>query len=81
MRNLYAWVVKNPKKILIFFLILAVFGAIFQNFVEVNYDRTVLTGGGHHSSRRGTAAHLTGKRKVEYEIFEAKQRYDFVVSV
>ncbi len=38
MRKFYTWVVNNPKKIMIFFLILAVAGAILQNFVSVNYD-------------------------------------------
>ena len=31
-------VVKNPKKIIVFFIALAVAGAIMQNFVRVNYD-------------------------------------------
>lgn len=40
MRKLYSWVVRNPKKILVFFFVLAVCGAILQNLVEVNYDMT-----------------------------------------
>lgn len=40
MRNIYGWVVKNPKKILLLFIILAVAGAILQNLVAVNYDMT-----------------------------------------
>lgn len=38
MRKFYSWVVSNPKKLLIFFITLAVCGAILQNLVEVNYD-------------------------------------------
>lgn len=38
MRKFYSWVVKNPKKIIVFFLILAVCGAVLQKLVEVNYD-------------------------------------------
>ncbi|MGN1319903.1 MAG: RND family transporter [Acutalibacteraceae bacterium] len=40
MRKFYSWVVNNPKKILVFFLVLAVCGTILQNLVEVNYDMT-----------------------------------------
>lgn len=40
MRKLYSWVVKNPKKILVFFFLLAICGAVLQNLVEVNYDMT-----------------------------------------
>lgn len=38
MRKFYSWVVRNPKKILLFFLVLAVCGAVLQNLVEVNYE-------------------------------------------
>ena len=38
MRTFYTWVVHNPKKILVFFLTLAVAGALLQNLVTVNYD-------------------------------------------
>ena len=38
MRKFYSWVVKNPKKILLFFFVLAIAGAILQNFVGVNYE-------------------------------------------
>lgn len=38
MRKFYSRVVRNPKKIIVFFLALAVVGAILQNFVAVNYD-------------------------------------------
>ena len=38
MQKFYSWVVKNPKKILVFFFMLAVCGALLQNLVEVNYD-------------------------------------------
>ncbi|MGN0660315.1 MAG: RND family transporter [Oscillospiraceae bacterium] len=38
MRKFYSRVVRNPKKILVIFIILAVCGAILQSFVEVNYD-------------------------------------------
>ncbi|MGN0320230.1 MAG: RND family transporter [Lachnospira sp.] len=40
MRKFYSWVVKNPKKILVVFIIMAVAGAILQNLVEVDYDMT-----------------------------------------
>lgn len=40
MRKFYSWVVKNPKKILVFFFVLAICGAVLQNLVEVNYDMT-----------------------------------------
>lgn len=38
MRKFYSWVVRNPKKILVFFFLLAIAGAILQNLVEVNYE-------------------------------------------
>lgn len=38
MRKVYSRIVNNPKKILVFFLILAICGAVLQNLVEVNYD-------------------------------------------
>ncbi|MGN0406137.1 MAG: RND family transporter [Bariatricus sp.] len=38
MQKFYAKVVNNQKKILVFFLAMAVVGAILQSFVEVNYD-------------------------------------------
>ncbi|MGN1126154.1 MAG: RND family transporter, partial [Ruminococcus sp.] len=38
MRKFYTWVVKNPKKILITFILLAVAGAVLQNLVDVNYN-------------------------------------------
>lgn len=38
MRKLYSFIVRNLKKIIVFFLILAVSGAVLQNFVEVNYN-------------------------------------------
>lgn len=38
MKKFYGWIVNNPKKILVIFVILAVCGAILQNLVEVNYD-------------------------------------------
>ncbi|MGN0369327.1 MAG: RND family transporter [Butyrivibrio sp.] len=38
MKKFYSRIVRNPKKILIFFIILAVCGAVLQNLVEVNYD-------------------------------------------
>ncbi|MGN1082768.1 MAG: RND family transporter, partial [Candidatus Avispirillum sp.] len=34
------WVVNNQKKILVFFAVLALCGAVLQNLVEVNYDMT-----------------------------------------
>ena len=40
MRRFYSWVVRNPKKIIVFFVICAVCGAVLQNFVSVNYDMT-----------------------------------------
>lgn len=40
MRRFYGWVVNNPKKILILFIIMALAGAVLQNLVEVNYDMT-----------------------------------------
>ena len=40
MRKFYSWVVRNPKKILVLFFLLAIAGAILQNLVEVNYDMT-----------------------------------------
>lgn len=40
MRKIYSWVVKNPKKILVIFILLAVCGAVLQNAVTVNYDMT-----------------------------------------
>lgn len=40
MRKFYSLVVKNPKKILVLFIILALCGAVLQNLVEVNYDMT-----------------------------------------
>ncbi|MGN0114181.1 MAG: RND family transporter, partial [Acutalibacteraceae bacterium] len=38
MRKFYTWVTNNPKKILVFFILLAVVGAVFQNLVDVNYN-------------------------------------------
>lgn len=38
MRKFYSFIVRNPKKIIVFFLILAVCGAVLRNFVEVNYN-------------------------------------------
>lgn len=38
MRKFYTGVVRNPKKILVFFIVLAIAGAILQNLVAVNYD-------------------------------------------
>lgn len=38
MRKFYSWVVRNPKKIIVFFLILAVCGVVLKNLVKVNYD-------------------------------------------
>lgn len=38
MKKFYSWVVNNPKKILVFFITLAVAGAIMQSYVAVNYD-------------------------------------------
>lgn len=38
MRKFYSFVVRNPKKIIVLFLVLAVSGAVLQNFVEVNYN-------------------------------------------
>ncbi len=38
MQKFYSWVVRNPKKLLVFFFMLAVCGALLQNLVEVNYD-------------------------------------------
>lgn len=38
MRKFYSWVVNNPKKIIVFFTVLAIVGAVFQNLVDVNYD-------------------------------------------
>ena len=38
MRKFYSVVVNNPKKISVFFLSLAILGAVLQNFVSVNYD-------------------------------------------
>ncbi len=40
MRKLYVWIVNNPKKILIVFIIMALAGAVLQNLVEVNYNMT-----------------------------------------
>lgn len=40
MRKFYSLVVKNPKKILVLFIILDLCGAVLQNLVEVNYDMT-----------------------------------------
>ncbi|MGM9596214.1 MAG: RND family transporter [Eubacteriales bacterium] len=40
MRKFYSCIVRNPKKILVIFLVLALCGAILQNLVEVNYDMT-----------------------------------------
>ncbi|MBE7056114.1 MAG: hypothetical protein E7388_01560 [Ruminococcaceae bacterium] len=40
MRKFYTWVVNNPKKILITFVLLALIGAVLQSFVKVNYDMT-----------------------------------------
>ncbi|MGN1450646.1 MAG: MMPL family transporter, partial [Eubacteriales bacterium] len=40
MRKIYYWIVRNPKKILVFFFLAAVCGAFLQNLVEVNYDMT-----------------------------------------
>lgn len=50
MRKFYSWVVKNPKKILVFFLVLAICGGILQNLVEVNYDMTDYLPDGTHST-------------------------------
>lgn len=38
MQKFYSRVVSNPKKILVFFVAMAVVGAILQSFVKVNYD-------------------------------------------
>lgn len=38
MRKFYSVVVNNPKKISVFFLSLAILGAVLQNFVSVNYE-------------------------------------------
>ncbi|MGM9564367.1 MAG: RND family transporter [Faecousia sp.] len=38
MRKIYGWIVNNPKKILVIFVILAACGAVLQGLVEVNYD-------------------------------------------
>lgn len=38
MGKIYSWVVNNPKKIIVIFVILAIAGAILQNLVEVNYN-------------------------------------------
>ena len=38
MRKIYSKIVNYPKTILTIFLVLAVTGAILQNFVGVNYD-------------------------------------------
>ncbi|MGN0141758.1 MAG: RND family transporter [Roseburia sp.] len=38
MRKFYSWVVNNPKKILVFFIALAIAGAILQNLVAVDYN-------------------------------------------
>ncbi|MGN1080569.1 MAG: RND family transporter, partial [Acutalibacteraceae bacterium] len=38
MRKFYSWVVNNPKKILVFFLVTAACSAVLQTQVEVNYD-------------------------------------------
>lgn len=40
MRKFYTWVVGNPKKIMIIFVVLALLGAVLQNLVDVNYDMT-----------------------------------------
>ncbi|MDD6262718.1 MAG: MMPL family transporter [Clostridiales bacterium] len=40
MRKIYSWIVGNPKKILVFFFLAAVCGAVLHNLVEVNYDMT-----------------------------------------
>lgn len=38
MRKFYSVVVNNPKKILVFFISLAILGAVLQSFVSVNYE-------------------------------------------
>ena len=38
MRKFYSLVVRNPKKIIVFFLILTVLGAVLKNLVTVNYN-------------------------------------------
>lgn len=38
MRKFYSWVVRNPKKILVFFFLFAFTGAILKNLVVVNYE-------------------------------------------
>lgn len=38
MQKFYSKVVSNQNKILVFFVVLAVAGAILQGFVKVNYD-------------------------------------------
>lgn len=38
MRKFYSQIVNHPKKIIVFFIALAIAGAILQNFVGVNYD-------------------------------------------
>lgn len=50
MRRFYTWVVKNPKKILVFFVALALAEAILQNLVQVNYDMTAYLPEGSHST-------------------------------
>ncbi len=38
MRKFYSLIVRNPKKIIVLFVILAALGAVLQNFVAVNYN-------------------------------------------
>ena len=38
MRKFYSLVVRNPKKIIVFFLILTVLGTALKNLVTVNYN-------------------------------------------
>ncbi|MGM9680719.1 MAG: RND family transporter, partial [Eubacteriales bacterium] len=40
MRKIYTWIVNNPKKIMVVFIVAALVCAVLQNLVEVNYDMT-----------------------------------------
>lgn len=40
MRKFYNWIVNNPKKIIVVFIVTALICAILQNFVGVNYEMT-----------------------------------------